>query len=302
MILSNAFAADLYPGVKKWWGQGYNEFPVEYTALFESETTSRAFEEYVQYTGLGLAAVKREGAGITYDDMRQGFVTRFAPVNYALGFAVSKEAVEDGIAKVVGKKRAKHLAFSMRQTKEIIGANIYNRAFSSSYTGPDSVSLLNTAHVNYTGGTFSNRLSTDTDFSEAGLEQMCIQVAGATNDRGLKIKLMANKLILPYQLEFEAERVLGSPYRVGTSDNDVNAVRALGKFPGGVFISHYLTDTDAWFVRTNLKDDGMLYFSRKKIQFTTDNEWETENAKFKATERYCFGYGDPRGLYGSQGS
>lgn len=302
MIVSQSFAKDLYPGVKKWWGMAYNEFPVEYTGLFESESTSRAFEEYAQFTGLGLAAVKREGAGVTYDDMTQGYVTRFVPVNYALGFAVSKEAVEDGISGIVSKKRAKYLAFSFRQTKEIVGANIYNRAFSGSYTGPDGVSLIDTAHVNFTGGTYSNQLSTNADFSEAGLEQMCIQIAGATNDRGLKIKLMPNKLIVPYQLEFEVERVLGSMYRPGTSDNDVNAIKSLGKFPGGVCISHYLMDTDAWFCRTNIKDDGMLYFSRKKIEFTTDNEFDTENAKFKATERYCFGYGDPRALYASQGS
>lgn len=301
MIVSGSFAKDLYPGVKKWWGQAYDEYPVEYTNLFDSESTSRAFEEYVQFTGLGLAAVKREGAGVTYDDMTQGWVTRFVPVNYALGFVITKEMVEDGISGIVGKKRARYLAFSMRQTKEIVGANIYNRATNSAYAMPDGQPMLSTAHVNFTGGTFSNRLSTDTDFSEAGLEQICIDIAGATNDRGLKIALQARRLILPYQLEFEAERVLGSPYRVGTSDNDVNAVRSLGKFPDGVFFSHYLTDTDQWFVRTNAMD-GLVHFSRNKIRFSMDNEFDTENAKFKATERYNFGIGDPRSVWGSPGA
>ncbi len=302
MIVSGSFAKDLYPGVRKWWGQAYDEYPVEYTMLFESETTSRAFEEYVQFTGLGLAAIKREGASITYDDMSQGWLTRFVPVNYGLGFVISKEMVEDGISGIVGKKRAKYLAFSLRQTKEIVGANIYNRAFNSAYTGPDAVSLLSTAHVNYTGGTFSNRLSTDADLSEAALEQMCIDIAGAQNDRGLKIALRPDKLLIPYQLEFEAERILGSSYRVGTADNDVNALRSLGKFPGGVGISHYFTDVDAWFCRTNVKDDGLVYFSRNKARFDMDNEFETENAKFKATERYTFGYGDPRTLWGTPGA
>ena len=301
MIVSGSFAKDLYPGVRKWWGQAYDEYPVEYTKLFESEKTSRAYEEYVQFTGLGLAAVKREGASITYDDMSQGWLTRFVPVNYGLGFVISREMVEDGISGIVGKKRAKYLAFSGRQTKEITGANIYNRAFSSSYLGPDGQSLLSTAHVNFTGGTFSNRLSTDADLSEASLEQMCIDIAGAQNDRGLKIALRPDKLCIPYQLEFEAERILGSTYRVGTADNDVNALHALGKFPGGICISHYFTDSDAWFIRTNVKDDGMVYFSRSAPRFDMDNEFETENAKFKYTERYTFGYGDPRTLFGTSG-
>jgi hypothetical protein len=302
MIVSGSFAKDLYPGVRKWWGQAYDEYKTEYTELFESEKTTRAYEEYVQFTGLGLAAVKREGASVTYDDMRQGWVTRFIPVNYALGFAITREMVSDGISGVVGKKRARYLAFSLRQTKEIVGANVYNRATNTAYTMPDGQALLSTAHVNYTGGTFSNRLSTDSDLSEAALEQLCIDIAGATNDRGLKIALRPDKLCIPYQLEFEAERILGSPYRVGTADNDLNALKSLGKFPGGVCISHYFTDTDAFFVRTNLKDDGMVYFSREAARFDMDNEFDTENAKFKASERYSFGVGDPRALYGTSGA
>jgi hypothetical protein len=302
LIVSGAFAKDLYPGVRKWWGQDYADYKPEWKQLFESETTSRGFEEYVQFTGLGLAAIKREGAAVTYDDMKQGWVTRFVPVEYATGFVVSRIAVADGISGVVAKKRARHCSRSLHQTKETVGANLYNRAFNASYTMPDGVSVLNASHVAFTGGTFSNVLSTATDFSEAGLEQICIDIAGATNDRGLKIRLLPDKLIVPYQLEFEVERVLGSPYRVATSDNDVNALRALGKFPGGAHMCHYLTDTDAWFVRTNIKDDGLVMFQREAARFGMDNEFDTENAKYKAAERYVFGIGDPRSLYGTPGA
>jgi len=302
MIVSGSFAKDLYPGVKKWWGQAYDEYKTEFTGLFEMEKTSRAYEEYVQFTGLGLAAVKREGAAVTYDDMSQGWVTRFVPVNYALGFAITREAVMDGISGIVGKKRARHLAQSFRQTKETVAANIYNRAFSTGYAMPDGQPMCATAHVNFSGGTFGNRPSTDVDFSEAALEQACIDIAGLQNDRGLKIALRADKLCLPYQLEFEAERVLGSPYRVGTSDNDVNAIKSLGKFPGGVHLSHWFTDSDAWFIRTNIKDDGLVCFQREAVRFEMDNEFDTSNAKFKGEERYAFGIGDPRSVYGSQGA
>lgn len=302
MIVSGSFAKDLYPGVKKWWGQAYDNYEVEHTALFEQERTTRAYEEYVQFTGLGLAAIKREGASVTYDDMTQGWLTRFVPVNYALGFAITREAVMDGISGIVGKKRAKYLAESFRQTKETVAANIYNRAFNTGFQMPDGQPMCATAHVNFTGGTFANRPSTDVDFSEAALEQAVIDIAGLQNDRGLKIALKASKLLLPYQLEFEAERILGTPYRVGTSDNDLNAIKALGKFPKGVALSHWFTDTDAWFIRTNITDDGLVCFQREDVRFEMDNEFDTSNAKFKGEERYAFGIGDPRSIYGSQGA
>jgi len=210
--------------------------------------------------------------------------------------------VEDDLYGIVGKKRARFLAFSMRQTKEQVAANVYNRATSNTYTGGDGVELLSTAHLNYTGGTFANELTVAADLSEASLEQACIDIAKLENDRGLNISLAGDCLIVPVDLMFEAERILGTPYRVGTSDNDVNALRSMGKFPGGVKVNHYLTDTDAWFIRTNLREDGMKYISRKDVQFGVDNEFDTENAKFKATERYAFGWTDPRGLFGSPGA
>lgn len=302
IINSGSFAKALYPGVSKWWGQAYDEWDVEYSDLFEASSSRRAYEEDVQFTGLGLAAIKREGAAITFDSMTQGFLTRYVPVNYGLGFVITKEMVEDDLYGIVGKKRARFLAFSMRQTKEQVGANVYNRATNTAYTGGDGLELLSTAHLNYTGGTFANELTVAADLSEASLEQACIDIAKLENDRGLNISLAGDCLIVPVDLMFEAERILGTPYRVGTTDNDVNALRSMGKFPGGVKVNHYLTDTEAWFIRTNLREDGMKYISRKDVQFGVDNEFDTENAKFKATERYAFGWTDPRGLFGSPGA
>ena len=302
IVTSGSFSKALYPGVSKWWGQAYDEWSVEYTDLFESNSSKRAYEEDVQFTGLGLANVKREGASITYDSMSQGWVTRYVPVNYGLGFIITKEMVEDDLYGVIGRKRARFLAFSMRQTKEIVGANIYNRATSGTYTGADAVALLSTVHVNYTGGTFSNRPSVHADLAEASLEAACIAISKLQNDRGLRISLAADCLVIPTDLVFEAERILKSPYRVGTADNDVNALHALGKFPKGVKVNHYLSDTDAWFIRTNLREDGMKCYNRKGVSFGVDNEFDTENAKFKATERYAFGWTDPRGIFGSVGA
>lgn len=302
MITTGSFAKALYPGVSKWWGDAYNEWKPQWTELFDSYKTKRAYEEDVQTTGFGLAAVKPEGSGIAYDDSTQGFITRYNPVTYALGFVITKEMVEDDLYGVIGPKRAKALAFSMRQTKEQVAANVYNRAFNSTYAGGDGLELLSTAHVNYTGGTYANELTTAADLSEASLEQACIDIAKLKNDRGLNISLMGDCLIIPVDLMFEAHRILQTQFRVGTSDNDVSALYAMGKFPGGVKVNHYLTDTDAWFIRTNLRQDGLKYFSRREKQFTMDNEWETENAKFKATERYAFGWTDPRALFGSPGA
>jgi hypothetical protein len=302
VITSGSFAKALYPGVNSWWGQAYDEWAEEYTDLFNKVSSKRAYEEDVQFTGLGLAAIKREGDAVTFDSMQQGFLTRYVPVNYGLGFVITKEMVEDDLYGVIGKKRARSLAFSMRQTKEQVAANVYNRAFNPSFTGGDGVELLSAAHLNYTGGTFSNELATAADLSEAALEQSCIDIAKMENDRGLAISLSGDCLIVPVDLMFEAERILGSPYRVGTGDNDVNALRSMGKFPGGVKVNHYLTDTDAFFIRTNLREDGLKYVERKAVAFTVDNEFDTENAKFKATERYAFGWTDPRALYGSPGA
>lgn len=301
VINTTNFAKALFPGVSGWYGKAYNEFAVEYTQLFDTMKSSRAYEEFVGTTSFGLAQVKNEGQGITYDDESQAFVTRYSPVVYALGFTITREMVEDDLYDIVASRRAQGLAFSMRQTKEIVGANVYNRAFNSSYTGGDGVSMINAAHPNYAGGTQSNTLSVAADISEASLEQACIDIQKWTNDRGLRIRVIPKSLHIPAELEFEVERILKSTLRVGTANNDTNALRSMGKFPGGVHVNHYFTDTDAWFLRTDVKE-GPMYVERRGDEFTVDNDFDTENAKYKATSRYVFGWTDWRGVYGSPGA
>jgi S-adenosylmethionine/arginine decarboxylase-like enzyme len=300
VITTSSFAKSLWPGVNKWYGKAYNEYPVEWTALFDQNKSSRAWEEDVGTSGLGLAVVKAEGAPVTFDSERQGFTTRYNHVTYALGFVVTREAFDDDLYDIVGQKKAQALAFSMRQTKEIIAANVYNRATTSGYTGGDGVVLLSASHVNVAGGTYSNIIATASDLSEASLEQASIDIQNFTNDRGLRISVVPKCLIIPTNLEFEAMRILKSDGRVGTDNNDMNVIKTLGTIPT-VHKNHYLTDTDAWFIRTNVQD-GMKYFERRADSFDMDNDWDTENAKFKATARYSFGWTDPRGLYGSMGA
>jgi hypothetical protein len=219
---------------------------------------------------------------------------------YALGFMVTREAMEDDQYDVVAEKRARGLAFSMRQTKEIVGANVFNRAFNSSYTGGDGSSMIATSHANAVGGTWSNRLATDANLSEAALEQAVIDMGKYTNDRGLRIAVMPKSLHIPVDLQFEAERIMKSQYRIGTGNNDVAALISMGKFPGGGKINHYFSSTTAWFVRTQVQD-SLKYFSRRDDAFEEDNSFDNETAKFKASARYAFGWTDPRGVYGSPG-
>jgi len=216
---------------------------------------------------------------------------------YGLGFNITREMVEDDLYDVIGKQRASALAFSMRQTKEIVGANVYNRAFNGSYVSGDGSAMCVSDHANVAGGTYSNVQSAD--LSEAALEQACIDIMKYENDRGLQIAVMPEKLIVPVDLVFEAERILKTEQRVGTADNDMNALRAMGKFPQGICSNHYLTDTNAWFIRTNVK--GLKHFERRGDDFTMDNDFDTDNAKYKATGRYSFGWDDPRSVYGSAG-
>ena len=299
----------IYPQHKcnAWFGKAYNEYPVEWTQLFESYKSSRAYEEDVGTSGFGLAVVKPEGDSISYDTARQGYTTRYTHVTYALGFVITREAFDDDQYDIVGQRKAQGLAMSMRQTKEIIGANVYNRAFNTSYLGGDGATLIasaggggSTSHPNVAGGTYTNGPAVASDISEAALEQAVIDIAGFTNDRGLLIAAKPTKLIIPYQLQFEVKRILGTDGRVATADNDLNALKDMGLF-GSVVVNHYLTDADAWFIKTNVMD-GMKYFSRRDDAFDMDNDFDTENAKFKATARYAFGWTDPRGLYGSPGS
>jgi phage major head subunit gpT-like protein len=300
LITSGTFSKAIWPGVEAWYGKAYDEFPVEFMDLFTKYESHKQYEEDVQISSFGLAAVKPEGQTVQYDTEQQGFITRYTHIVYGLGFQVTREAFEDDQYDVIAQKRAKELAFSMRQTKEIVGANVYNRAFNSSYTGGDTVSMVNSAHPNAVGGTWSNTLVVNANLSEAALEQACIDIARFTNDRGLKIAVLPEKIIIPPELMFEAERIVKSQYRVGTSNNDVSALVSMGKFPGGVKVNHYLTSATAWFVLTKMQN-GMKYLERRGDEFEEDNSFDNDTALFKATGRYAFGWTDARAVYGAQG-
>lgn len=300
IINSGSFAKALWPGVNAWYGKAYSEYPVEFTKLFETFKSTRAFEEDVGVSSFGLAVVKPEGAPISYDSERQAYITRYSHVVYALGFMITREVMDDDQYDIVGQRKAQGLAFSMRQTKEIVAANVYNRAFTAAYAGGDGKELCATDHPLFAGGTFSNELTTAADLSEAALEQAHIDIAGFVNDRGLLISVRPKNLIIPRQLMFEAKRITAPTGRPGTDTNDVNAMKAMGLVPE-VVVNHYLTDPDAWFLRTDVPH-GMKHFERRADSFDMDNDFDTENAKFKATARYSFGWTDPRGIYGSPGA
>jgi len=307
VITTSSFAKALWPGVNAWYGDAYTQYPVEWDKLFDKNTSRKAFEEDVGGSYFGLASVKTEGSPITYDSSRQGFTSRYNHVVYALGFIITREIYEDDLYDVVGKQKASALAFSMRQTKEIIAANVYNRAFNTSYTGGDGATLVASAggggsssHANIAGGTWTNGVATAADLSEAALEQAVIDIAGFTNDRGLKIAVRPKSLIIPKELMFEAQRILKTDGRVGTDLNDLNAIKTMGMIPE-IITNHYLTDTDAWFIRTDVAN-GLKYFERRGDEFGMDEDFDTENAKYKATARYSFGWTDARAIYGSPGA
>jgi len=307
VITTSSFAKSLWPGVNTWYGEAYNEYPVEWDKLFEKNSSRRAFEEDVGYSGMGLAVVKDQGAPITYDTSKQGFTSRYNHVTYGLGFVVTREAYDDDLYDVVAKQKARGLAFSMRQTKEIIAANIYNRAFNTAYVGGDAATLICSAGgggsataPNIAGGTYTNGVAVASDLSEAALEQACIDIADFKNDRGLKIAVRPRKLVIPKELMFEASRILKTEGRVGTDLNDLNAIKTMGMIPE-VIVNHYLTQDDFWFILTDVKD-GLKYFERRADEFGMDEDFDTENAKYKATARYSFGWTDRRGIYGSPGA
>jgi hypothetical protein len=301
VITSSSFAKALWPGVNAWYGNAYKDYPTEWESLgFEKNTSSKAYEEDVGLSSFGLASVKTEGGAISYDSERQGFTTRYNHVVYALGFIITREVYEDSQYAEVGARKAKALARSMRQTKEIVAANIFNRATTSGYTGGDGVTLLNASHPNVAGGTWSNMPSTASDLSEAALEQAAIDIAAFRDDRGLLIACKPKKLVIAPANQFEAKRILGTDGRVGTDLNDLNAVKTMGIIPE-VVVNHYLTDSDQWTIVTDVPD-GLKYFERRGDQFEMDNDFDTENAKFKATARYSYGWSDPRSVYGSVGA
>ena len=300
VITTGAHPKALWPGVQAWFGAKYDEHPVECTALFDTSPRSKKnFEEDVQMTGFGLMPAKPEGNATTYDDHSQDWVKRYVPTAYSMGYIVTKEELDDNLYLERSFQRAGMLAFSARQTKENVGANVYNRAFDSGYLGGDAKELLATDHPQSSGGTFSNELAVAANLSEASLEDIAIQIANATNPRGLKISLRPTSLVVPPALMFEAQRILKSTLQSDTANNDTNALRTMGVIPK-VTINHYLTSTTAWFVRTNCPN-GLKFIPRIGLEFTQDNDFDTENAKAKCYERYDFGWTDPRGLYGSAG-
>ena len=303
VVTTGSFAKSLWPGVNAWYGDKYKEFSTEFDKIFDKVSSTKAYEEYVGFSGMGLFQKKPEGSAIAFDEMQQGFVTRATNVAYALGFIITHEMYADDQYGVIGKRRANALAFSARQTKEIVGANVLNRAWTAGYTYGDGQVLLSTGHLNKAGGTWSNTIATNADLSEASLEQAAIDVAGFLDDRGLKVNIMPDKLIIPKELMFEATRILKSIQQSGTVNNDVNALRVMNIFPGGVEVNHYLTDTDAWFIKTNIPSgEGLIYQEREADRFDVSDDSDTMNAKYMAYGRYTFTVGDVRAIYGSAGA
>jgi phage major head subunit gpT-like protein len=298
-INTGNFGKALWPGIEAWWGDSYNEFKTEYDAIFETVKSRKSYEENVGFSGLGLPEIRGEGAPVSYDTMMQGFVDRYTHVEYALGFTITKVMVEDDQYDVIAPKKASALAFSARQNKEIVGANILNLGFTGGPVYGDGVSLINAAHPNVFGGTWANQIAVAADLSEAALEQAIIDLGKYTNDRGLRIAVRAKKLVVPVDLDFEAGKIMKTEYEVGTNNNTVNVVRS--RIEGGYTVNHYLTDPDAWFIITDVKD-GMKYFERTADEFSMDDDFDTDNAKFKFRARYSFGCSDKRSIYGSPGA
>ena len=299
-ITTGSIAKLLWPGLNAIWGKEYTEHPVEYTAIVDVEDSTKHREEDQLMPGFGLAPIKTQGAAISYDTTSQGYTSTYTHVAYGLGFIVTREAIDDNQYEKKALGGARDLAFSFRQTKENVVANLLNRGFNSSYTGGDAKELLATDHP-IQGGTFSNELATPADLSEAALEDICIQIMNFVNDRNMKISIMPDSLIVPPALVFEATRILKSQLQSNSANNDINAMRSMGLFPGGVKVNHFLTDTDAWFVKTNAKN-GLKLFQRTSPEFAQDNDFDTSNLKYKGYERYSTGWSDPRGIAGSAGS
>lgn len=298
-INTGTFPKALQVGVNTFYGEAYGQYEVQYTDIFTTETSKKNFEEDVGISGFGLAQLKPEGSGINYDTMTQGFTTRYTHQVFALGFKITREMVEDDQYGFISKKRAQALARSMRQTKDTNGANVLNRAFTAGFVGGDGIILSSNAHVNVAGGTWSNILTTAANLSEAALEQATIDIMRFTDDRGLKINVRPQALIIPPDLVYEANRILESQGRVGTPNNDVNVLKMMGKIPK-IIVNQYLTSQKAYWLQTDVQD-GLKYFERRADSFDLDNEFDTENMAFKATGRYVFGWTDPRAVYGTPG-
>jgi len=302
-ISRSQLVKELEPGLNALFGLEYNRYDNEHTEIFTAESSDRAFEEEVMLTGFAGAAIKQEGAGVQFDQASEAYTSRYTHQTIALAFAITEEAIEDNLYDRLASRYTRALARSMSQTKQTIAANVLNNGFdtSGSYDGGDGVSLLNSSHPLANGSTFSNILATAADLNETSLEQSLIDIAGFVDERGLKIALQGRKLIIPKELQFTAERVLKSPLRTATSDNDINAMLNMGMIPEGYRVNHFLTDTDAFFIITDAPN-GLKEFVRSPIKTAIEGDFDTGNVRFKARERYSFGWSDPRGIFGTPGA
>ena len=291
---------ELLPGLNALFGLEYDRYGEEWKELFEVESSDRSFEEEQKLSGFGAAPVKNEGSAIAYDTAQEAWSTRYTHETIALGFSLTEEAVEDNLYDSLSARYTKALARAMAYTKEVKGANILNNGFNSNYAGGDGKELFSNAHPLVNGSTLSNVPSTPTDLNETSLENAVIQISLWTDERGLLIAAKPKKLVIPPALQFVATRLLETQLRVGTTDNDVNAIVNNGSIPGGYAINHFLTDTNAWFLQTDVPN-GMKHFVRSALATSMDSDFDTGNARYKARERYSFGWSDPLSMYGSQG-
>jgi len=303
MAISRAqMLKELLPGLNALFGLEYKKYEDEHKMLYETESSERSFEEEVKLSGFGAAPVKDEGSAISYDSAQEHFTARYNHETIAMGFAITEEAMEDNLYDSLSARYTKALARAMAYTKQVKAAHPINNGMpSGSYTSGDGVTLFNTAHPLVSGGTNSNTPAVAADLNETSLEQAIIDIAAFTDERGLLIAARPRKLLVPPALQFVATRLLETEGRVGTADNDINAIRSNGAIPEGYAINHYFTDTDAWVIRTDVPN-GMKHFERTKLETSMDGDFDTGNVRYKARERYSFGVSDPLGVYGSPGA
>ena len=302
MAISRAqLLKELLPGLNALFGLEYQKYGEEHKEIFDQESSERSFEEEVKLSGFSAAPVKDEGAAIAYDNAQEAWSARYNHETIALGFSITEEAMEDNLYDSLSSRYTKALARAMAYTKQVKGAAVLNNGFNNSYVGGDGVELFSTAHPLVSGGTNSNEPSTNVDLNETSLEAAIIQIAGWTDERGLLIASRPLKMIVPPNLQFVATRLLETELRTATADNDINAVRSMGAIPQGYTVNHFLTDTDAWFLKTDVPN-GMKHFVRTPMQTSMDGDFDTGKGRYKARERYSFGWSDPLGMWGSQGA
>ena len=302
MAISRAqLLKELLPGLNALFGLEYAKYGEEAAEIFETESSDRSFEEETKLSGFGAAPVKNEGAAIAYDNAQEAYTARYNHETISMGFSVTEEAIEDNLYDSLSARYTKALARAMAYTKQVKGAAILNNAFDNNFTYGDGVELCSTAHPLVSGGTNSNEPATGADLNETSLEAAVIQIAGWTDERGLLIAAKPRKLVVPSDLQFVATRLLDTELRVNTADNDINALRHNGSIPEGYTVNHYLTDTNAWFLLTDVPN-GLKHFVRTPMQTSMDADFDTGNSRYKARERYSFGVSDPLGIFGSPGA